>query len=547
VHPLGGASIPIWIADYVLMGYGTGAIMAVPGHDERDHAFAKAMNLPIVQVVAPDGGAKVDVQAEAFVGEGKAVNSPVIDGLGTDDAKRKMIEHLESIGRGRGRVTYKLRDWLFSRQRYWGEPFPLVHTPDGRVVAVPESELPVVLPDLPDYNPSEDGEPPLARAHEWRKHPLGLRETNTMPQWAGSCWYYLRFVDPNNDEAAWSKQAERHFMGVDLYVGGIEHAATHLLYSRFWQKVLFDLGYVSEPEPFDRLVNQGMILGATFLPADKRRDADGKKVVFLPAEVEERAVEDGKTEWIAKTTGERVDIQWDKMSKSRGNVVNPDDVIAQYGADSIRLYEMFLGPLEHAAPWQADGIAGVHRFLARVYRLFFVAKDDGSETVREMVAGEGTDRQKRLLHRTIHDVTDRMERMSFNTAISSLMVYVRDILGEGEATDPLTRDSVLQFVLLLAPMAPHLAEELWAVLGHKSTLAHEPWPAADDAWLEDDTFKLVVQVNGKWRAEIAAPKAATKDELAELAAAAPDVASKLAGVVPKRVIVVPGRLVNFVV
>ena len=550
VHPLTGAKIPIWIADYVLMGYGTGAIMAVPAHDLRDHAFAQAMKLPIVQVVAPQDGSKIDVQKEAWPGEGIAVASPAIEKLPTAQAKRKMIEHLVANGSGKARVTYKLRDWLFSRQRYWGEPFPLLWK-DGLVMAV--SELPVVLPEVADYDPSEDGEPPLARAEAWRNLPDGsTRETNTMPQWAGSCWYYLRFCDPGNDDAPWSKDAERYWMPVDLYVGGVEHAATHLLYSRFWQKVLFDLGHVSHPEPFARLVNQGMILGATFLPLDRRRAPDGKKLVFVLPEVDELVdpnAPEGKR-YVLRATGEPLEIQWDKMSKSRGNVVNPDEVVASYGADSVRLYEMFMGPLEHSAPWQSEGLAGVHRFLLRVWRLFHVSASSAegeTESVRATVAGEGNERQRKLLHRTIHEVTDRLERLSFNTAISSLMVFVRDLLGpEGPAQDPLPHDAAAQFCLLLAPFAPHLAEELWHALGHRKTLAYEPWPAADDALLVDDTFQLVVQVNGKWRAEIAAPKAASKDELAALARSSEDVRRHLGGADPKRVIVVPGRLVNFV-
>ncbi|MBX7082677.1 MAG: leucine--tRNA ligase [Nannocystaceae bacterium] len=555
IHPLSGAKIPIWIADYVLLGYGTGAIMAVPGHDERDHAFARAMALPIVQVVAPADGAAVDIAAAAFVGEGVAVNSPVIDGQSTAAAKRTMIDHLVAHGRGRARVTYKLRDWLFSRQRYWGEPFPLAYTPAGEAVPVPEDQLPVLLPEVADYDPSEDGEPPLSRATAWKQLPDGsVRETNTMPQWAGSCWYYLRFCDPGNGTLPWSKQAESYWMPVDLYVGGVEHAATHLLYSRFWHKVLFDLGHVSEPEPFRRLVNQGMILGATFLPLDRRKDDSGKKLVFLPAQVEERDDPDrpGSKRWVVRETGEPVEIQWDKMSKSRGNVVNPDEVVASYGADSVRLYEMFMGPLEHSAPWQTEGLAGVHRFLGRVWKLFFPADDGSAEakTPRALAAGEGTPRQRRLLHRTIADVTDRTERLSFNTAISALMVFVRDIVAAGDpAADPeamLPRGAATQFCLLLAPYAPHLAEELWSVLGHAASLAHEPWPAADEAWLVDDTFTLVVQVDGKWRAEIAAPKSASKDELVALARGVEDVAKRLVGVEPRRVVVVPGRLVNFV-
>jgi leucyl-tRNA synthetase len=556
IHPITGAEIPIWIADYVLVGYGTGAIMAVPGHDERDHAFATTMGLPIVRVVAPVDGvpADHDIGKTAFVGEGVAVNSAIIDGRPTADAKRVMTEHLVAQGRGRARVTYKLRDWLFSRQRYWGEPFPLAHRPDGIVVAA--DELPVALPEVADYDPSEDGEPPLARATAWKTLPDGsTRETNTMPQWAGSCWYYLRFCDPGNGALPWSNDAERYWMPVDLYVGGVEHAATHLLYSRFWHKVLFDLGHVGEPEPFRRLVNQGMILGATFLPLDRRKGDDGKKLVFLPHDVEEQADPDrpGESVWVVRTTGERVEIQWDKMSKSRGNVVNPDEVVASYGADSVRMYEMFMGPLEHSAPWQSEGLAGVHRFLQRVWKLFHITAPEGSsepDALRPVVDGEGTPRQRRLLHRTIEEVTTRIDRFAFNTAISALMVFTRDLVATDAGGEPaeaaLPRDAARQFCLLLAPFAPHLAEELWSELGHPGTLAYEPWPAPDPVWLVDDTFQLVVQINGKWRAEIAAPKAASKDELVALAGAVDDVARKLAGATPKRVVVVPGRLVNFV-
>jgi len=550
VHPLTGARIPIWIADYVLMGYGTGAIMAVPAHDERDHAFARAMGLPIVKVVAPASeaasGGTIDVQAAAFTETGVAVDSPVIDGLPTPKAKAAMIDHLVRNHLGRARVTYKLRDWLFSRQRYWGEPFPLVHEADGTVRPVPLEELPVRLPTMTDFDPSETGEPPLSKASEWVTLPGGVRrETNTMPQWAGSCWYYLRFVDPTNSSLPWAKEAESYWMPVDLYVGGVEHAATHLLYSRFWHKLLYDLGHVHEPEPFKRLVNQGIILGAVFMPADGRRDSEGKKRVFLPDEVDAHE-QDGTTRYTVKGTGEAVEIQWDKMSKTRGNVVNPDEVVAMYGADSVRMYEMFMGPLEQSAPWQTEGLVGVHRFLQRVYRLFFEESDAG-DRLRTMPPGEGTARQRKLLHKTIHEVTERTDRFAFNTATSAMMVFVRDVVPRGpEGDEPLAHDAASQFVLLLAPFAPHLAEELWRALGHERSLIDEPWPAADETLLREDTFTLVVQVDGKRRAELQAPKDADRDELAKLARAHEEVARYLAGREPKRVIVVPGRLVNFV-
>lgn len=541
IHPLSGETIPIFIADYVLMGYGTGAIMAVPAHDERDHAFAKAKSLPIVQVVAPTKGDDVDVQASAFVGLGKAVNSPAIDGLPTAEAKAKMIEHLVAKDLGVGTINYKLRDWLFSRQRYWGEPFPLAYAEDGTVSPIAEGELPVELPSVPDYNPSEEGEPPLARATQWRNLPGGLqREVNTMPQWAGSCWYYLRFADPGNADVPWGKDIERYWLPVDLYVGGVEHAATHLLYSRFWHKVLFDLGWVHTAEPFKRLVNQGMILGATYVPLDKRRDDDGKKVSFLPDQVDIAEDDKGAEICTVKETGERVEVQWDKMSKSKGNVVNPDEVVADYGADAIRVYEMFMGPLEQSAPWQTTGLAGTHRFLQRAHRLVW----DDAGNVRDMAEGEGTPRQRKLLHKTIAEVTERTDRMGFNTAIASMMVFVRDIQSEGE---PISKGAAEQFALLLAPYAPHLAEEMWSALGHGDTLTYEPWPAADENLIVDDTFTLVLQVGGKRRGELVAPKSASKAELEALARESEVVIKWLDGKTPKRVIVVPGRLVNFVV
>jgi leucyl-tRNA synthetase len=533
INPVNGQRLPIWISDYVLMGYGTGAIMAVPGHDERDHAFATAFGLPIVEVVS--GGERPIAEA-AFTGEGVAVNSGLLDGLPTAEAKQKIIAWLEEQGLGARRVTYKLRDWLFSRQRYWGEPFPLVHGEDGAVFPVTEAELPVTLPPIDDYQPSESGEPPLAKAEAWRRYDgpagKGLREVNTMPQWAGSCWYYLRFMDPKNDAAPFSKQAADYWLPVDLYIGGAEHAVLHLLYARFWHKVLYDLGHVSCPEPFQKLVNQGMVLGATYHPLDGRKDEQGKPVIFLPDLVEQVA---GSDQWRVKATGEPVRVQWDKMSKSRGNVVNPDDVVRQYGADTMRLYEMFMGPLEHSAPWQTDGVAGCYRFLQRVHRLAF---ESG-----EFAPGEGTDRQRRLLHRTIAAVTERIDRLAFNTAISAMMVYVRDIAQPGE---PVPRESLAQFVLLLSPFAPHLAEEIWHALGHSQSLAYEPWPAADERWLAEDTFPLVVQIGGKRRAELQVPVGITEEEVVKLVMGSPELARFLEGKTARRVVYVPGKLVNVV-
>jgi leucyl-tRNA synthetase len=361
-----------------------------------------------------------------------------------------------------------------------------------------------------------------------------------MPQWAGSCWYYLRFMDPQNDAAPFSRAAADYWLPVDLYVGGAEHAVLHLLYARFWHKALFDLGHVGTPEPFQRLVNQGMVLGATYFTKDRPGDTYG------PAQVE--PVAPGSDEFRLKTTGERVEVKWDKMSKSRGNVVNPDDVVQQYGADTMRLYEMFMGPLEHSAPWQTDGVAGCHRFLQRAYRLAFDSPADSTDAsqdrLRELPPGEGSDRQRRLLHRTIAAVTDRIDRLAFNTAISAMMIFVRDIVEPGE---PLHRDALAQFSLLLSPFAPHLAEEIWRALGNRKSLAHEPWPAADDALLVDATFPLVVQIQGKRRAELAIPQGVSEAEIHAIALAHPDVQRHLAGQTPRRVIYVAGKLLNIVV
>jgi leucyl-tRNA synthetase len=554
-NPVNQARIPIWIADYVLMGYGTGAIMAVPGHDARDHAFAKTMGLAIVQVVAPTDGRAIDVEAEAFTELGVAVNSGLIDGLPTVEAKAKITAWLTEQGRGVARTNYKLRDWLFSRQRYWGEPFPLVHRADGEVVGLPVEQLPVELPEVDDFNPSETGEPPLAKARAWVELPDGSRrETNTMPQWAGSCWYYLRFADPRNSGAPWSSEAEDYWLPVDLYIGGAEHAVLHLLYSRFWHKVLFDLGHVHTKEPFQKLVNQGMVLGATYVPKQGQAPGPGEgKRIYVDAEVEAVEVE-GSVEYRHKQTGEALTIQWDKMSKSRGNVVNPDDVISEYGADTMRLYEMFMGPLEASAPWQPDGVSGCFRFLARAYRLFFASPKPGegadagaSDHPRALAEGEGTERQRRLVHRTIDEVSERIERMSFNTAIASLMVFVRDIEKDGEA---LTIGPARVFCQLLAPFAPHLAEELWRALGNPASLTYEPWPVADPALLVEDSWTLVVQVNGKKRGELAIPSSldakAAKDEITAMAMASEAVTKFVGEQTPKRVVYVPGRLVNIV-
>jgi leucyl-tRNA synthetase len=559
-----GARLPVWIADYVLASYGTGAIMAVPAHDERDHAFAKRFGLPIVEVVS--GGA--DVRAEAFVGEGTAVHSDFLDGLATPDAKRRMGEWLEEHGRGAPTVSYKLRDWLFSRQRYWGEPFPVLHREDGSTHLVPEADLPVLLPETDDFKPSGEFEPPLARIPEWVQtvdpetgEPV-RRDANTMPQWAGSCWYYLRFIDPDNEEEPWSREAERYWMPVDLYVGGAEHAVLHLLYARFWHKVLYDLELVHTREPFQRLLNPGMILGYSYRYWDDDlldEGGDGVRAFasedVISEEETPRHRESGvevKARWVKAEDVRFVDekpfhpmlpdlpleVVTEKMSKSRGNVVNPDDVVARWGTDTMRLYEMFMGPIEKGAPWSDESIPGLHRFLQRTWRLFMGADD----ALVPLAEGFGTAEQARLTAKTIAGVTDDLENIRFNTAISKLMVFSREI-AEG-ATLP--RGAASVFLRLLAPFAPHLAEELWQALGHQASLAREPWPEPDPDHLVEDTVTLVVQVNGKKRDEVQVPAEADRETIEAAALALEKVQRHLEGREPRKVVVVPGRLVNVV-
>ncbi len=493
INPVNGQPIPVWISDYVLASYGTGAIMAVPAHDQRDYEFAKAFGLDIVEVVS--GG---DISEEAYTGHGTLVNSGLLDGLPVPEAKQRITAWLEEKGVGKGTIQYKLRDWLFSRQRYWGEPFPLIHAEDGEIVLVPDAELPVTLPETDTYQPSGTGESPLAVIEDWVNVTLpdgrkGRRETNTMPQWAGSCWYYLRYLDAGNDQQAWAPEKERYWMPVDLYVGGAEHAVLHLLYSRFWHKVLFDLGFVSTKEPFQKLFNQGMILG-----------------------------ENGE-----------------KMSKSRGNVVNPDDVIEAHGADAMRLYEMFMGPLEATKPWSTSGVEGVRRFLERVWRL---AVDE--ETDALVVSDDAPSREAlRALHKTIKKVTEDIEGMRFNTAIAAMMELVNLLTKNGERP----RAVVEPLVQLLAPFAPHLGEELWARLGHEGGISYVDWPAYDEALTVDDTITYAVQVNGKVRGQIELAKDVAKDDALAQAQALDNVQRFLEGKTLRRAIFVPGRMINFVV
>ena len=541
INPVNGVKIPIWIADYVLISYGTGAIMAVPAHDTRDFEFAQKFDLPVKCIIAPDPEAAkaegVDVAAvlagkACWTGEGKLINSANSDGLALDgmsvrESKPAATRWLAERGLGREAVKYKLRDWLFSRQRYWGEPFPIIHYEDGSIELVNDSELPVNLPEMEDFKPSGTGEPPLAKAKDWLNYTdpatgrKGRRETNTMPQWAGSCWYYLRYIDPKNPDQAWDPAKEKYWMPVDLYVGGAEHAVLHLLYSRFWHKVLFDLGLVSTKEPFRKLVNQGMILGVSY--KDKRGAlVPTDQVDFTP---------NGP---VRKSDGEALVEFPAKMSKSLRNVVNPDDVIREYGADSMRMYEMFMGPLEATKPWSTKGVEGVFRFLKRAWRL--VAQS-------EIVDAPCTPEQLRVLHATIRKVSQDLDTFNFNTAISQLMIF----LNEFSKCDRVPREAAEKFVLLLSPFAPHIGEELWSTLGHAETLAYEPWPVWDEKVLEVNEVEILVQVLGKPKARLMMPVDADQEAASKLALAAPEVQAALGGKPVRKVIYVPKRLVNIVI
>ena len=525
INPVNGERIPVWIADYVLMSYGTGAIMAVPAHDERDHAFAKAFSLPIIEVI--ESPADHDVQQGAYSGDGPAINSGAYDGLRVAEFKTKIIAWLEAEGLGEGKVNYKLRDWLFSRQRYWGEPFPIVHTADGGVHAVDTTDLPLTLPHIDAYKPTADGRPPLARAEAWlnttHNGQPAVRETNTMPQWAGSCWYYLRYMDPRNEEAPFSEEKERYWGPVDMYIGGVEHAVLHLLYARFWHKVLYDCGLVHTKEPFKALFNQGMILAYSY------QDARGK--YYLPTEVEQR----GDT-WFVKGTDTPVTTQIEKMSKSKKNVEDPLDIVERYGADALRTYEMFMGPLEQVKPWQTSGCEGVYRFLGRVWRLF-IDLDTGA--VKPY--GQSKPELRRALHVAIKETTEGIAALKFNTPVSKMMEFVNAAGG----TLP-SREGAEDFVLILSPYAPHLAEELWARMGHTETLAEAQWPEFDESALVQDTVEIAIQVMGKLRGTIAVSKDADKDDVIALAKANSNVARHLEGKTIIKEVFVPGRLVNFV-
>ena len=553
VNPVNGIAIPIFISDYVLASYGTGAIMAVPAHDERDFDFAKVFDLPIYQVVAPSdseiaknssgsGDARVEYAGKAAftdIATGVMVNSGFLNGLSVEAARPAMIKWLEEKGVGKAKTQYKLRDWLFSRQRYWGEPFPVILWEDGTQSLVDEGDLPLTLPELEDYKPTGTGEPPLAKATDWvnvtRADGVnGVRETNTMPQWAGSCWYYLRYIDPLNDRAFCDPELLKKWLPVDLYVGGAEHAVLHLLYSRFWHKVLFDLGLVPTSEPFQRLVNQGMILGMAYknrrgvlIPMDHVEWKDGKP--FGPKNWGLDGADMTELEELAEFPA--------KMSKSLKNVVNPDDVIRDYGADSLRLYEMFMGPLQVVKPWQTSGVKGVHNFLKRANRLV---------TETKAVDRAPTKAEAKTLNAMVKKVGEDLEAMAFNTGISAMMVFINEAEAEAKSGD-LPREFLEKFVLCLAPYAPHLGEELWQFLGHDQSRAYEPWPAFDLKALVEDEIEIPVQVLGKLRGRVMVPVAATPAEMEAAAKANADVAKFLEGKTIVKVIAVPKRMVNFVV
>ncbi|MFC7787014.1 leucine--tRNA ligase [Rossellomorea sp. GCM10028870] len=493
INPANGEKMPIWIADYVLMSYGSGAIMAVPAHDERDYEFAKEFDLPIVEVVA--GG---NIEKEAYTGDGDHVNSGFLDGLGKEEAITKAISWLEEKNIGTKKVTYRLRDWLFSRQRYWGEPIPVIHWEDGTTTTVPESELPLVLPKTTEIKPSGTGESPLANISEWvnvedpETGKKGRRETNTMPQWAGSCWYYIRYIDPHNEEALADAKKMQEWLPVDTYIGGAEHAVLHLLYARFWHKFLYDIGVVPTKEPFQKLFNQGMILGENN----------------------------------------------EKMSKSKGNVVNPDEVVESHGADTLRLYEMFMGPLEASIAWSTNGLDGARRFLDRVWRL--LVEEDGSLSSKVKDA-PNSDLDK-TYNQTVKKVTEDYEGLRFNTGISQLMVFINDAYK----ADTLPKDYVEGFIKLLSPIAPHMTEELWSKLGHEGSISYEAWPTFDESKLVDNEVEIVLQVNGKVKAKVMIPRDMNKEDLEKTAMENDEIKSQIEGKTIRKVIAVPGKLVNIV-
>ncbi|PZL74776.1 leucine--tRNA ligase [Enterococcus plantarum] len=526
INPVNGKEIPIWIADYVLGSYGTGAVMAVPAHDERDYAFADKFGIEMIQVI--EGG---NIKEEAYTGDGLHINSGFLDGLTKDEANEKMYQWLEENGCGKKEVTYRLRDWLFSRQRYWGEPIPVIHWEDGTTTTVPESELPLTLPKTDDIKPSGTGESPLANITEWinvidpETGKKGKRETNTMPQWAGSSWYHLRYIDPHNKNELANYEKLERWLPVDIYIGGAEHAVLHLLYARFWHKFLYDIGVVPTKEPYQKLYNQGMILGQSF------RDSRG---VLVPTNMVEK--KDGV--WVNIETREELEEAPAKMSKSLKNVVNPDDVVEKYGADTLRMYEMFMGPLDASIAWSENGLEGSRKFLDRVWRLIV----DENDKMRDRITTMNDGRLTKVYNQTVKKVTEDMENLHFNTAISQLMVFV----NEANKVDVLPYDYIEGFVQLLAPIAPHVGEELWAILGNEESLTNATWPTFDEAALIEDEVEVVFQVNGKVRAKLNITRGLSKEKLEEKALAAEEIQAFIDGKTVRKVIVVPDKLVNIV-
>lgn len=522
INPVNNKKIPIWISDYVLSSYGTGAIMAVPAHDKRDHEFAKKFNLPIIEVLK----SHVDVQKTVYEGDGEHVNSDFLNGLGKQDAIDKMIEFIEKKGIGHKTINYKLRDWIFSRQRFWGEPIPLVHCPKCGVVPLSEKDLPLVLPDVESYQPTNEGESPLAHKESWVKTKCpkcggdAKRETNTMPQWAGSCWYYLRYLDPHNSKELVSKEKEQYWMPVNLYIGGAEHAVLHLLYARFWHKVLYDIGVVSTPEPFVKLVNQGLITAFAY---------KNKSGSLIPTD----RVEEKNGEYYDKEDGSKLEKVIAKMSKSLKNVINPDDIINEYGADSMRLYEMFMGPLEMSKPWQTDGIIGIWRFVEKVWKAAMLY--DKNAVLEPSL--------ERLMHKTIKKVTNDTDTLNFNTAISALMVYVNELTK----CKSVPYEAVKNLALLLSPYAPHIAEEIWSVIGEKPSVTKQKWPEWREDLCKEDTVTVGVQVNGKLRGSIEVGHTVTAEEMLKSAKEQENVKKYIDGHNIVKEIAIPGKIVNIVV
>ena len=547
LNPVNREEIPIWISDYVMMGYGTGAIMAVPAHDSRDFEFAQKFDLEIRAIITPNikeankEGIQITDVLEGracWTGNGVLIHSSNNQGLNINElevekAKASTIKWLEEQNLGKAAINYKLRDWLFSRQRYWGEPFPVVHMEGGEIKLLKEDELPLTLPNVDDFQPTGTGESPLAKVGEWVNYidphtgKKGRRETHTMPQWAGSCWYYLRFIDPKNNTLSWDRKKEQYWMPVDLYVGGAEHAVLHLLYARFWHKVLYDLGHVSTKEPFKKLINQGMILGISY------KDRSGS---LIPSDL----VEENNGAYVHCNTGEALTEFPAKMSKSLKNVVNPDEIIAKYGADSFRLYEMFMGPLEAVKPWNTQSVEGVRRFLQRAWHM--IVGQDG-ELAKEITEEPLSNELRRVLHFTIKKVTDDIETLNINTAISQLMIFV----NEFSKSDTRNTHAMEDFVKLLSPIAPHIGEELWQRLGHGPTIAYVPWPEYNEEFIKEDEVEILVQIMGKPKTRIMMPGGLSKEEMERLTLENEDVKKAIGDKSVKKVICVPDRLVNIVV